>query len=121
MCPPSGPSSGRRLNRPPLYRAPASVPNSYYPDVSLIAASIIGDGMTVEVMATGQDGKRYPEGEGELVASFRAEADEAVRMVLFTERGDRVEVPVEAMERAIALAKKDVHSESYYDQRDGAV
>ena len=93
---------------------------SYYPQVSLITAALVGDGMNVEVIATGQDGRLYPEGDGELVATFRAESDEAVRIVLFTESGDRVEVLVEEIERAIALAKSEVHSEEYYDSRDGA-
>ena len=97
------------------------MPSDYYPQVSLITAALVGDGMNVEVMATGRDGRRYPDGEGKLVAAFRAEADEAVRVVLFTEDGDRVEVPVEEIERAIELAKSEVHSEEYYDRRDGAV
>ena len=96
------------------------MPSPYFPRVSLITAALSGDGMNVEVMATGRDGRLYPESEGKLVAAFRAESDEAVRVVLFTEQGDRVEVPIEEIERAIALAKSEVHSEEYYDRRDGA-
>ena len=70
-------------------------------------------------MATEQEGAPYPEGDGKLVAAFRAEADGAERMVFFTEEG-RAKVPIEEIERAIAVAKREVHSEDYYDRRDSA-
>ena len=48
------------------------------------------------------------------IALFRADSEGCIQFVSFTSSG-AVSFPLEELERAIAAAKDEVHSESYYD------
>ena len=79
--------------------------------------------MHVEVHAGGRDAEPLPSGYHPVVATFRSEVEGEIR-VAFDVVGATVEIPLEELERAIAIAREEVHAESFYpypDEPGGAV
>jgi hypothetical protein len=77
--------------------------------VPLELASVSGDGMRLEICAPDGYG-----GIGESVACFRADDEGAVKFVVYTQRGE-LSFPLSELERAIEIARAEVHCESFYD------
>ena len=91
-------------------KAPVSNPPLVNPDVQLVWSSPPGEGFQLEitcVMGT----------QGYNIASFVADsADESLSLELNV--GDsRIRIPLAVLEDAIQAAKKDVHSEAWYDRQ----
>lgn len=74
-------------------------------------AALVGEGMQLE-LSCDIAGKRH------IFGSFIAdEADESLFLDLFI-GGEVVRFPLDQLEALIAAAKKDVHSEAWYDRQD---
>ncbi|MEO0600536.1 MAG: hypothetical protein AAF211_03815 [Myxococcota bacterium] len=84
------------------------VPRAY---LQLFSAS--DDGMNLELCMADEQGRRVADGPYPLL-TFRAET-EGMLSVVFEFPDGPVELPLSELERAIAAAKEDVHSESFYD------
>lgn len=98
-------------------------PVHFYEEVDIVIASVSDDGMHVEAHAGGRDAKPLPNGFHPLIATFRSEEEGKIRVAIEVV-GATVEVPLEELERAIAVAREEVHAESFYpypDDSDGAV
>ena len=78
----------------------------FYPEVSLIVASVPDDGRQVEVRAGRLEDPPLPDGTTPYIAAFRAEREGEIRMV-FRLGSTIVEVPVEEIERAIGLLRPE--------------
>ena len=89
----------------------------FYSEVSLVIASVHEDGMHVEVHAGDRDAEPLPNGFQPVVATFRSEVEGEIR-VAFDVVGAIVEIPLSELERAIAVAREEVHAESFYPYPD---
>ena len=81
--------------------------------VHLQIASPSGDGMNLELCAEA-DNPRFSDGSLNPVMWFRSDQEGELKFVASTKHGP-VSIPLKDLENAIAVAKKEVHSESYYD------
>jgi len=72
-------------------------------------ASIVGDGMILEIYPGRDSSAPYP------IAWIRADAGDARRFEVETPNGT-ISVPLHEIELAIESAKVEVHSEDYYDR-----
>ncbi len=82
-------------------------------NIYLQVASSSGDGMNVEICGDSND-PRFPPGSLNPTFWFRADEEGSIKFVTCTEHG-MVSVPLESLEEAILLAKREVHCESFYD------
>ena len=76
-------------------------------------ASVSGDGMNVEICGDTDD-SRFPPGSLDPTFWFRADEENSIKFVTCTEHG-MISLPIESLEEAIAIAKREVHCEAYYD------
>ena len=88
------------------------------PKVYLQIVSATGDGMNLEMCAGTPDGRLSAQGPYP-IAWFRADVEGEVKFVLETHKGT-VSLPLSELERAIQIAKKEVHCERFYDDPEGA-
>ena len=86
----------------------------YFDSATTVAASVPDDGMTVELHAGEPGSNTLENGYAPVVAVFRAPVEGQIRAV-FRIGGELVELPLSELERAIKVAKRDVHSEAYFD------
>ena len=80
-------------------------------EVEPVWASVHEEGMQLELWAEVEGARRH------LVTFLGSEADETLLVELYS-AGRVVRFPVAELEKAIASAKEQVHSESWYDRRD---
>lgn len=69
------------------------------------------EGMRLELSCTLHNREHY-------LASFVAEELTEDLFLELSVSGEKIRIPVEILEAAIASAKKDVHSESWYDRQN---
>jgi hypothetical protein len=83
---------------------------AFYPTISTTWAGMHGEGMQLELSCEFTGEKRY-------FASFIADpADETLSLEL-TVHGQPIRISLVQLESLIAVAKKDVHSEAWYDKQ----
>lgn len=75
--------------------------------------SCSGEGFQLEILPGDENGGRH-EAYPEPIARFVADDDEFQWLEFFTAHG-AVRLPVSQIEEAIAIAKRDVHGEAWYD------
>lgn len=89
------------------------------PSAHIQYASASGDGMHVELCMGGAKGQLLG-GDPYPVVLFRADREGEITWVVGGP-GQAVELPLPELERAIEIAKKEVHCEEYYDAPDGGL
>ena len=86
------------------------------PTAYIELASVAGDGTNVEICCGTQDGKLSYDGPRP-VAWFRSDVEGDIKFVIETPDAI-VSLPLAELERAIEVAKAEVHSESFYPYPD---
>ncbi len=81
--------------------------------IQLQVVSINSDGMNAEICGE-SDNPRFNDGSLNPIAWFRAETEGEIKFVVGTPQGF-IAIRLEELERAIEYAKREVHSEGYYE------
>ena len=76
--------------------------------------SCVGDGMHIELCIGVPDGKFAKLDKPYPIATIRADKGDERRFVFYTEDGP-ISVPLVEIERALMIAREEVHSEEFYD------
>ncbi len=74
--------------------------------------SITDDGMHLEVLPANDDGS--PIHSAPELITIRADKGDARKFVVYSYSGEMISIPLSEIERAITLAKQNVHSEDFY-------
>ena len=86
----------------------------HIPRLYVQLASICGDGMNVELCMGDHDGNLV-DGDPYPIMWIRADDEDMKLLVVMTDAG-AISMPLSEVERAIDIAKQEVHCESYYDE-----
>jgi len=83
---------------------------AFYPTISTTWAGMHGEGMQLELSCEFTGEKRH-------FASFIADPTDETLSLELTVHGGSIRISVTQLESLIAAAKKDVHSEAWYDKQ----
>jgi len=80
--------------------------------------SAISDGMHLEICQADVAGKKATDAALEPLITIRADEGDDLKFVIYTDFAGAISIPLSEIERAIAIAKQEVHSEDFYPFSD---